>query len=79
MPSGPPAFQTFIDFRSSCTRSNEMTAKGIGHLRGEGGVRGMTESFRVELEENRRPKRLTFSVGELTTEPSEEREIYRSC
>src|SRR5678815_4526935 len=31
----------------------------------------MPESFRVELEENRRPKRLAFSVGELATEPSE--------
>src|SRR5678815_5659616 len=60
MPSGPPAFLTFIDFRSSCTRSNEMTGKGIGHLRGEEGGRGIPESSRVELEENRRPKRLSL-------------------
>src|SRR5678815_4739581 len=71
MPSGPPAFLTFIDFRSSCTRSNEMTGKDIGHLRREGGGRGIPESSRVELEENSRPKRLAFSVGELATEPSE--------
>src|SRR5678816_3089019 len=72
MPSGPPAFLTFIDFRSPCTRSNVITGKGIGHLRGEGGGGGgMPESSRVELEENRRPKRLAFSVGELATEPSE--------
>src|SRR5678815_2179124 len=45
--------------------------QGIGHLRGEGGGRGMPESSRVELEENRRPKRLAFSVGVLATEPSE--------
>ena len=31
----------------------------------------MPESSRVELEENRRPKRLAFSVGELATEPSD--------
>ena len=30
----------------------------------------MPESSRVELEENRRPKRLAFSVGVLATEPS---------
>ena len=30
----------------------------------------MPETFRVELE-NRRPKRLAFSVGVLATEPSE--------
>src|SRR5678815_637250 len=71
MPSGSPAFLTFIDFRSSCTRSNEMTGKGIEHLRGEGGGRGIPESSRVEFEENRRPKRLAFSVGVLATEPSE--------
>src|SRR5678816_4380498 len=67
MPSGPPAFLTFIDFRSPCTRSNLIAGKGIRHLRGEGGGRKMPESSRVELEENRRPKRLAFSVGELAT------------
>src|SRR5678816_3831143 len=71
MPSGPPAFLTFIDLRSPCTRSNVITGKDIGHLRGEGGGGGMPESSRVELEENRRPKRLAFSVGELATEPSD--------
>src|SRR5678816_829212 len=71
MPSGPPAFLTFIDLRSPCTRSNVMTGKDIGHLKGEGGGRGMPESSRVELEENRRPKRLAFSVRELAIEPSE--------
>src|SRR5678815_2301792 len=71
-PSGPPAFLMFIDFRSPCTRSNVITGKGIGHLRGEGGGGGgMPESSRVEFEENRRPKRLAFSVGELSTEPSD--------
>src|SRR5678816_4421845 len=63
MPSRPPAFLTFIDLRSPCTRSNVITVKDIGHLRGEGGGGGMPESSRVELEENRRPKRLAFSVG----------------
>src|SRR5678815_4079932 len=70
MPSGPPAFLTFVDLRSPCTRSNVITGKGIGHLRGEGGG-GMPESSRVELEENRMPKRLAFSVRELATEPSD--------
>src|SRR5678816_4721280 len=69
MPSGPPAFLTFVDLRSPCTRSNVITGKDIGHLRGEEGGGGMPESSRVELEENRRPKRLAFSVGELATEP----------
>src|SRR5678815_4965140 len=54
--------------RSPCTRSNVITGKSIGHLRGGG---GMPESSRVDLEENRRPKRLAFSVGELATEPSD--------
>src|SRR5678815_3178111 len=67
MPSGPPAFLTFIDLISPCTRSNVITGKDIGHLRGEGGGGGMPESSRVELEENRRPKRFAFSVGELAT------------
>src|SRR5678816_1108888 len=71
MPSGPPAFLTFIDLRSPCTRSNVITGKDIGHLRREGGGRGMPESSRVELEENRRPKRLAFSVGEFAKEPSD--------
>src|SRR5678816_3363082 len=71
MQSGPSAFLTFMDFRSPCTRSNVIKGKGIGHLRGEGGGRGMTESSRDELEENRRLKRLAFSVGVLATEPSE--------
>src|SRR5678815_320746 len=69
MPSGPPAFLTFIDLKSPCTRSNVITGKDIGHLRGEGG--GMPESSRVELEENRRPNRLDFSVGEVATEQSD--------
>src|SRR5678815_751039 len=72
MPPGPLTFLTFIDFRSPCTRSNVITGKGIGHLRGEGGGRGMTESSRVDLEKNRRPKRLAFSVGVLAAEPSEQ-------
>src|SRR5678815_4242473 len=71
MPSGPPVFLSFIDFRGLCTRSNVITGKDIGHLRGEGGRGGMPESSRVELEENRRPKRLAFSAGELATEPSD--------
>src|SRR5678816_2445384 len=71
MPSGPPAFLTFIDFRSPCTRSNLIAGKGIRHLRGEGEGRRMPESSRVELEENRRPKRFSFSIGELATESSD--------
>src|SRR5678816_3865873 len=71
MPSGPPAFLTFIDLRSPCIRSNVITGKDIGHLIGEGEGGGMPESSKVELEENRRPKRLAFSVGELATEPSD--------
>src|SRR5678816_1039211 len=71
MPSGPPVFLTLIDFRGLRTRSNVITGKDIGHLRGEGGGGEMPESSRVELEENRRPKRLAFSVGELATERSD--------
>src|ERR1700755_2710653 len=43
----------------------------MGHLRGEGVGGGLPESSRVELEENKMPKRLAFSVGVLATEPSE--------
>src|SRR5678815_5434630 len=71
MPSEPPAFLTFLDLRSPCTRSSVISGKDIGHLRGVGGGIGMPESSRVELEENRRPKRLAFSVGELAIEPSD--------
>src|SRR6201990_2331481 len=71
MSSGPLAFLTFIDFRNTCTRSNAITGKGMGHLRGEGVGGGLPESSRVELEENKMPKRLAFSVGVLATEPSE--------
>src|ERR1700755_3181601 len=70
MPSGPLAFLTFIDFRSPCTWSNVITGKGMGHLRGEGVGGGLPESSRFELEENRRPKRLAFSVAVLAIEPS---------
>ena len=41
------------------------------YLRGEGVGGGLPESSMVELVENRRPKRLAFSVGVLATEPSE--------
>src|SRR5678815_4817831 len=72
MPSGPPAFLTFTDFRSPCTQSNVITGNGIGHLREEGGGGGgVPESSRVELEENRRPKRFSISVEELATEPTD--------
>src|ERR1051325_2133463 len=60
MPSGPLAFLTFIDFRSPCTWSNEITCKGRGHLRGEEVGGGLPESFSVELEKNRSLKRLAF-------------------
>src|ERR1700755_854492 len=73
MSSGPLAFLTFIDFRNTCTRSNVIIGKGMGLLRGEVVGGGLPESSRVELEENRRPKRLAFSVGVLATEPSERR------
>ena len=43
----------------------------MGLLRGEVVGGGLPESSRVELEGNRRPKRLAFSVGVLATEPSE--------
>ena len=41
----------------------------MGQFRGEEIGRKLSESSREELDEKRRPKRLTFSVGELSIDP----------
>jgi len=50
---------------------DEKIGRGIGSVGGETGGGGVSESSKVELEENKEAKRVAFSVGELAIEWSD--------
>ena len=70
MPSGPLALLTSSFERTRWTLREEIIGLGIGLERTREGGGIAAESSKVELEENKEPKRLAFSVGVLAIELS---------
>ena len=69
-PSGPVALFVLRDDKTLRTLRGEIIMGLIGLERGKVGGSGASESSRVEFAENREPKRVALSVGELAIEPS---------